>query len=153
PPPPGRHRYGLAAHESSPRLEYAWQDSGTLAQQTSSGQRTTAPPRACYTSRLRERHNGQAQKPGMTSPPARVQRAFHVSSFSLRVLIARELPSHMATLTLSSMLRSPDRPPAPPQSTSGFVSLATRVPVNVPWRNRPSIQLAQRLPAMLVSSF
>ena len=48
--------------------------------------------------------------------------AFHTSSFSSRLTV-RTLPSAIRMLASSSSPRKPDRPPTPPQLTSGLSSL------------------------------
>src|SRR5262249_46237234 len=59
----------------------------------------------------------------------------------------------MPTLAPSLRLRNPERPPAPSQLRSGRASLSSRLPAKVPCKKRPSIQLAQRSPTMLLSFF
>src|SRR5262249_49983942 len=86
------------------------------------------------------------------SPPAAVASACHVWKLVLAVR-RRTLPSHSATLTTVPTLRGPERPPAPPQSTSGRSSLNLRVAVKVPCRKRPSLQEAQRSALMFLSFF
>src|SRR5260370_17747361 len=87
-----------------------------------------------------------------TSPPARVAAACHVVRL-IFALMKRTLPSHRATLLPAPGPRSADRPPPPPQLTSGFSSLSRRVAVNVPCKKRPSSQFLQRSPAMFLLSF
>src|ERR1700730_17279473 len=66
----------------------------------------------------------------------------------------RTLPSHIAMLVPAPRSRRADRPPLPSSAlTSGLGSLSLRVPVNVPCRKRPAIQLAQRSPATFLPSF
>src|SRR5262245_16082829 len=65
---------------------------------------------------------------GMTCPSLREWSSFQVSNFTLRET-ERTLPSQKAVLTTSPKERSDDRPPCPPQSTSGFSSLGLRVAV------------------------
>src|SRR5262249_28655947 len=49
-------------------------------------------------------------------------------------------------------LRSAETPLTPPQLTSGRSSFGRSRPLNVPCRKRPSIQLAQRSPAIFLLS-
>src|SRR5579883_3162204 len=65
----------------------------------------------------------------------------------------RTLPSHTPMTTEDVRLRRAETPLTPPQLTSGRSSLGRSLPLNVPCRNRPSIQLAQRSPAMFLLSF
>src|SRR5262249_34290883 len=85
------------------------------------------------------------------SPALGVIAAFHVSS-ETAMLTLRTLPSSRPTGTIWSKLRRAETPLTPPQLTSGRSSLIRSRPLNVPCRKRPSIQLAQRSPAMFLPS-
>src|SRR5262249_35406221 len=87
-----------------------------------------------------------------TSPPAGVMAAFHVSKEILLALMERTLPSPRPTRMVLSRLRGPAQPPVPPQLTSRLLSFGPRPLLHVPRRDRPSIQLAQRSPAMCLPS-
>src|SRR5262249_3781291 len=87
----------------------------------------------------------------ITSPPARVLTACQVFSDTWLDPPGR-LPSAMATVVKSRRRRGPARPPSPPQSTSGLVSLSARAALVVVCKNRPSIHEAPRLPAIFLPS-
>ncbi len=88
-----------------------------------------------------------------TLPSAGSRALLHVVKLIFLALMKRVLPSATPTAMLSSRLRKVETPPSPPQLTSGRSSLGLSLPLNVPWRKRPSIQLAQRSPAILSFSF